>query len=98
MAVWWWRSGVLLHPRLFILCQSVRAWQAPHTPVAIVLFGLTGVQSDSCWLEALWYYTCAAPLPAPRSRFPACVCARAFVWVFEEDKDDMITLKKKKII
>lgn len=82
MADWWWRSGALLHPQLFILCQCASAWQTTHTPVAIVLPGLTGVQSDSCWLGALWYYTCAAPLPAPRSRFPVCACVLLCVCVW----------------
>lgn len=76
---------------LFILFQCVRAWQTPHIPVAIVLSGSTGVQSDSCWLGALWYYTCAASLPAPRSRLPVCAWGFFVCW-FEEDKDDMIIL------
>lgn len=74
MAVRWCCSEALLHPRLFILCQCVHAWQTAHTPVTIVLSGSTGVHSDSCWLVAQWYYTCAAPLPALGSRFPVCVC------------------------
>lgn len=60
-----------------------------HTPVIIVLSGLTVVHSDSCWLPAQWYYTCAAPLPAPGSLLPAH--APAFVGVFWEDKNDMMT-------
>lgn len=94
MAVWWWRSGALLHPPLFILCQCVCAWQTPHTRVAIVLSGLTGVRSESCWLGALWYYTCAAPLPALRSRFPVCVHV-LLCECLRKDKDDMITTLKQ---
>lgn len=75
VAQWGVSPSAALHPVPVCACMT-----DTHTPVAIVLSGLTGVHSDSCWLEALWYYTCAAPLPAPRSRFPrVCVSECAFV-------------------
>ncbi len=86
MAVWWWRSGALLHPPLFILCQCVcvcacvldrhLTHRLPLFSLGWLVFGVSHAGWELCGTTRVLLYC----LPSGHVSLCVCMCFCASVW------------------